>query len=718
MFTKNYMSEEQFHYQTAIQDFRRARRRASLEHLLSFLNGTSDELLSYEEVRKKLKMTGMSSQKLEEIPLDAIVGSVGRYKDFTRSFLPKIDHDEQRWANVQAVAQSMVGLPPIEVYQIGDAYFVLDGNHRVSVARQLGAQYIEAYVTKIQTKVPLSRDMQPDELAIKAEYADFLSHTHLDEFRPDADFTMSLPGKYQILEEQIEEHRHYMGITQHREIPYNEAVLNWYDHVYLPIAEFIRKKGILKDFPEQTLAVLYLWISEYRATIRQGAPGYLEENINKIFAKLPVLPDVEPDTLILNAEYVDFLENTQIEDIRPDAELRVTAPGKYRDFYKHIDVHRHFMGEAQQREIPYYEAVAHWYDMAYIPVVRCIRARGMLRDFPNRTEADLYLWISEHRARLEQRLGWKLRLEAAVTDLAEHFSPTPERVLARVGEKVLDALTPDEFETGPATGAWRRAEIAVRRKDRLFASILVPVSGQKSGWRALEQAIRLARSEEGHLYGLHVIARQDKESQEFALTVRNEFIRRCQEAGVQGELAIEQGEAARKICERARWMDLIVLNLAHPPGSQPFAKLKSGFRTVLRRCSRPVLAVPHVPQDIQRALLAYDGSEKADEALFIGAYLGGYLHIPLIVVTVEEIGRTSSEVLSLAREYLYRRNVNATFIEEVGAVSDSILHIAARYDCDLIIMGGYGRGPVLEVVLGSALDQILQKSQVPTLICR
>ena len=712
------MPEQGSHYQLAIQDFRRARRRASLEHLMSFLKGTSDELLSYEDVRRKLKMTGTYGQKLQEIPLDAIVGSVGRYKDFTRSFMPRSDSAQQRWATVQTIAQSMGGLPPIEVYQIGEVYFVSDGNHRVSVARQLGAEYIEAYVTKVQTKVPISPDIQPDELAIKAEYANFLSHTHLDNLRPGADVTMSIPGRYRMLEEQIEEQRYFMGIDQQREICYNEAVMSWYDTIYMPITQIIRQQDILKDYPKRTLTDLYLWISEYRATIRQGDIEHIEENIADIHSQLPIFPDVELDTLILDAGYVDFLERTRIEEIRPEADLRVTAPGKYRVLDEHIKVHRHFMGLEQQREIPYHEAVAHWYDTVYLPLVLLIRKRGMLRDFPKRTETDLYLWISEHRAKLEKCLRWQIRPEAAATDLVNHFSATPQRILSRVGEKVLDALTPDELETGPVPGEWRREEVAVRRNDRLFSSILVPVSGQETGWLALEQAIQVARYEGGQLYGLHIISPKNVKQREAALTVQAEFYKRCEAAGISGAFAIAEGEIARTICDRARWADLVILNLAHPPEPQPLAKLQSGFRTILRRCSRPVLAVPKASANIRRALLAYDGSPKADEALYVSTYIGGYLHIPLMVITVKEIDRTGSEALSRAKDYLNKRNVEATFVEEIGTVSDSILHIANMYECDLIIMGGYGRGPVLEVVLGSTVDQVLRKSQIPILICR
>jgi len=117
---------------SAQRDFHEARRRAGLEAIMARLTGKSIDLFAYEEVRQKLKAKGSIPRGLQDIPLDAIVGSVGRYGDFTRSFLPRRDSDEQRWARVKAQVTDMQGLPPIEVYQIGEVYFVRDGNHRVS----------------------------------------------------------------------------------------------------------------------------------------------------------------------------------------------------------------------------------------------------------------------------------------------------------------------------------------------------------------------------------------------------------------------------------------------------------------------------------------------------------------------------------------------------------------------------------------------------------
>ena len=708
---------QSFDYQAALQDFRRARRRASLEQVFSFVKGSSNDLLSYEDVRKKLKVTGMSTGRLKEIPLDAIVGSVGRYKDFTRSFMPRNDSDQRRWAKVKSIATGMEGLPPIEVYQIGEVYFVLDGNHRVSVARQLGAKTIEAYVITIKTKVPISPDIQNDELQQKAEYADFLNKTHLDILRPGAELTMSLAGRYHMLEEQIEEHRHFMGIEQKREIPYNEAVMNWYDTIYLPVVGVMERYDILKNFPDRTLTDLYLWISEYRAAIRQGDVQYFEEHMAEILEHLPLVPDVALDKLILDAEYIDFLEHTQIENIKPEADLRVTAPGKYAIVEEHIKVHRHLLGEEEQREIPFEEAVAHWYEQVYMPVVGTIRRFGMLKDFPNRTETDLYLWISEHQQELEKQLGWKILPEKAAGDLVDSYSKTPEHLFSRVGGKVYDAMMPDEFESGPPPGVWRKEDLG-RDNERLFDSILVPVSGRESSWVALDQALSLARLRGQHIYGLHVIPAGDEAAQLNALKVQAEFAARCREQGVEGALTIQEGEIDRKVCELSRWADLVIINVVHPPGTNPLAKFKSGLRTLLWRVSRPVLAVPKFCSEIRRIVLAYDGSRKADEALFVVAYMANSWKIPLVVVTVEEAGRTNPGVVNLAKDYLTRRHVEAEYVTVSGNVSEMILTIAEKYECDLIIMGGYGRGPMLEMMLGSTVDHILQKSEIPVLICR
>jgi nucleotide-binding universal stress UspA family protein len=439
-------------------------------------------------------------------------------------------------------------------------------------------------------------------------------------------------------------------------------------------------------------------------------------------------PDVRPDDLIIKARYADFLERTRLDEVRPEADLNVTVPGQHRVLEKQIELHRHYMGEKQQREISMDEAVADWYDHIYRPVVELIREQGILRDFPGRTETDLYGWVSQHREVLEQALGWPVKPEAAVSDLTTKFSPRAERVMARVGERLLEAVLPESLETGPATGQWRKALVEPRHTDRLFSDTLVALDGEAGGWLALEYGLKVAQREEGRLFGLHVVTSESLKQSEEVQALQAEFQHRCQAANVSGEFAVEAGQVARKVSERASWMDLVTVSLAHPPANQILARLGPGFHTLIRRCARPLLAVPTFSEPavafgsegkrLERALLAYDGSPKAQEALFVAAYLAGCWQIPLVVVTVVDKSSTTPERLAQAQDYLERREVPATYVAENGPVAETILQTAMTHQSDLIMMGGYGSSPILEVVLGSVVDQILRQARQPLLICR
>lgn len=568
----------------AIQDFRRARRQAAMQEILGRVTGESTELLSFEEVRHKLKAYGGLSRGLQEVPIEAIIGSVGRYNDFTRSFLPRQEVDEQRWARVMAATQDLAGVPPIEVYQIGQGYFVLDGNHRVSVARQLGNKYIQAYVTEFRSKIPLERDDRTHDLTLKAEYTDFLERTHLDELRPGAD-------------------------------------------------------------------------------------------------------------------------------------LRLTEPGRYWELQTQIDALYYMMDLGQEWKIPYREAVFYWYDRFYLPMVTVIQERGILRDFPGRTETDLYLWIFRHRLELEKRLGLSVDDEVAATDFAHEHGLTANRRLARVGARLADVLTPDPLENGPAPGQWRRDRYEQRPDDRLFGSILVPLNGAMESWTALEQALFIARQEHCRVYGLHVIPEADAEQFKAAQALQVEFKQRCEAANVLGELSLETGHITRHIAERAGWVDLVVMHLAHPPEEGIFSKLGSGIRTLLRRCPRPVLTVPAAATPLARILLAYDGSPKAEEGLFIATYLAGRWQSTLFILIVTKKEGDHS-LIKRVEHHLASRGVQAGYLTASGEVSEIILQTAHTYQCDLIIMGGYGHSAVIEVILGSNVDETLRQSNLPLLICR
>ncbi|HVN56148.1 MAG TPA: DUF4032 domain-containing protein [Anaerolineaceae bacterium] len=251
-------------------DFDRARSKSFWRAVFSW-NQNSNELLPFDEVRKALPLKGQHYAGLKQVPVDQIVGSVSRYQDFDRAFLPRQTHTRERWMSIDEAHLQDVNLPPVELYQIGSAYFVKDGNHRVSVAREKGQVFIDAAVIEVDVPVPIGPETKLDDLILKREQALFYEHTSLADIRPQAVIELTLPGQYEKLEEHIAVHRWYLGEQARREIDYSTAVASWYDHVYLPLVEIIRAENILAEFPGRTEADLYLWIIEHRWFLAEAA---------------------------------------------------------------------------------------------------------------------------------------------------------------------------------------------------------------------------------------------------------------------------------------------------------------------------------------------------------------------------------------------------------------------------------------------------------------
>jgi uncharacterized ParB-like nuclease family protein len=239
-----------------------------MQDVLAQLSGRPENLLSFEQVRDQLHLTAPSEGvKLQEIPLAKIVGSVGRYRDFNRAFLPRAHLDPSRWIRIERL-HGQVELPPIDVFQVGEVYFVQDGNHRVSVARARKQKTIWAHVVEIPVRVPLGPDTSPDDLILKSGYAEFLEKTSLDRACPEQHIELTRAGGYRSLIQHIEIHQFYMGLRSRYYPTLAEAAADWYRSVYLPVVETIRASQILRHFPGRTEADLYLWIAENRAGLQ------------------------------------------------------------------------------------------------------------------------------------------------------------------------------------------------------------------------------------------------------------------------------------------------------------------------------------------------------------------------------------------------------------------------------------------------------------------
>jgi hypothetical protein len=245
-------------------DFARARSRAFLNDIFGFFSGRPKRLLSYDQVKEKLRIGGPIYRGVRTVEIARIVGSVNRYGDFDRAFLPTHNRIANRWQNVDRAFYEDISLPPVVLYKVGDVYFVVDGHHRVSVARQQGQEFIEAEVRECHVKVPVGPDLRPEDLEILGARVEFLERTGLDRLRPDAVVDVTIPDGYSRILEHIAVHRYFMGLDQQRDISDDEAVVHWYETVYLPIVGVIRARNILGEFSGKAEGDLYIWVLDHQ----------------------------------------------------------------------------------------------------------------------------------------------------------------------------------------------------------------------------------------------------------------------------------------------------------------------------------------------------------------------------------------------------------------------------------------------------------------------
>jgi hypothetical protein len=239
--------------------------------IFSQIRKKDNELLPFDEVMQYIPLRGKHSLGTRQIETSKIIGSVNRYQDFDRAFLPKQLNTKARWESINSAYFRDIILPPIEVYKVSDVYFVRDGHHRVSVARERGQAFMDAYVVEIEISGKIDEHTNINDIVMAHEYAEFLSRSKLDLAVPGSDFRFSIPGQYDRLLQHISVHRWFMGEKLKRPIEDEEAAKGWYEEVYLPLIKTIRKHGILKEFPTRTETDLYLWIIEHRWYLAEGS---------------------------------------------------------------------------------------------------------------------------------------------------------------------------------------------------------------------------------------------------------------------------------------------------------------------------------------------------------------------------------------------------------------------------------------------------------------
>jgi hypothetical protein len=235
---------------------------------------TSDSLLPYAEVTRRLRIRSQRYVGVEPIPLDKVVGSVDRRNaDFDRSFKPMRRELRDRMRRLRD-AFARAEMPPIEVYEVGGMYFVVDGHHRVAVARDAGADFIDAQVTSVQISHRLDAGVDILQLIHTEQHRIFKERTQLLVGHPEAKIEFSRPTWYGELLEIVTAHAYRLSNERGSLVPMAEATADWYETDYLPALDAVALAELPDSYRHKTPGDLFLWVHgklrELRTTNRDA----------------------------------------------------------------------------------------------------------------------------------------------------------------------------------------------------------------------------------------------------------------------------------------------------------------------------------------------------------------------------------------------------------------------------------------------------------------
>jgi hypothetical protein len=244
-------------------DFSRARRRGVLERLAARLRREPADfhlILPFEEVVQALGYRGERRLGLQTVPLDSIVGSVDRTRDFDRRFRPTSRRTRKRWERMATATRRGEAFPPIDVYRIGEVHFVKDGHHRVSIARAQGLPDIDAYVTEALTELGAEKTITLRDLPLKSHQRLFFERVPLPADARER-ITLSDEQRFAMLAEQVEAWG--FRLIQERREPLDrpEVAELWFREEYEPVVAMLREADLIG---KQTETEAYMKISGLR----------------------------------------------------------------------------------------------------------------------------------------------------------------------------------------------------------------------------------------------------------------------------------------------------------------------------------------------------------------------------------------------------------------------------------------------------------------------
>ena len=249
---------------TYSSSFSKAHRKEMYRRLARVVRGTGPApLVSFNDMRTRLHLFQQTYAGLQTIDVDKIVGTVDRSEDFDRDFLPRSPQTRERWERLERAFPSL-GFPPISVYQVNGLYFVIDGNHRVALAKQKGAEFIDAEVTEVLTDIDIDENIDFERIVYLEKARRFMQQSGLERSRPMARIEFSRPQGFVELLEVVKAHGYDLMMERNELLAPDEIAADWYDRVYLPAIEAIRWEKLLELEAGSTEGDLFLWVLQRR----------------------------------------------------------------------------------------------------------------------------------------------------------------------------------------------------------------------------------------------------------------------------------------------------------------------------------------------------------------------------------------------------------------------------------------------------------------------
>jgi nucleotide-binding universal stress UspA family protein len=484
---------------------------------------------------------------------------------------------------------------------------------------------------------------------------------------------------------------------------------------WLRVKAHVRKYGIAPIKVYKLGDAYFVIDGNHRVSVaRQLGNDTIQAHVIEVTTRVPLSLEDQPEEIICKARYAEFLEKTDLDRLRAGADLLMSLPGHYNFLLEQIEALRYRLSlDPTRGEVSYEDAVTAWYDRVYIPLLRLIRQQGLERLFPELTDTDLYVIVLKRRAEMEEELDWPVDMTAVAADLAKERESTA----AQVSGQVLQAVTPGALESGPPAGRWRKERLEKRPGGGVFSDILVAGRGVEADLNMLRHAAIIAQREDARLLALRVLQDDADQDSEWLVELQDIFEEFRQEMAIRGQFAAETGPVAQTIIRRAAWTDLVALSLVRRAGQETATGFGTRFNRILQGSPRPVLVVPeNADSTMDKALLAYDGSPKAEEALYLAAYMARNWDVELVVMAAGE--KKARGALGRAKVYLAAHDVEATYVRGRGPAHQAIMDTAAAHGVNMIVMGGFGQRSALQLVVGSTVTRVLRATRQPVFVCR